>query len=149
MILNTWTVTRGIVSGKDRLIEVNAANSNSGALVMSVLQTDAAINSGNSGGPLANSNGEVIGITNMKLVSGGVEGMGFAIPIDDAIHIADQLIKNGKIIRPVLGIGTLDVADTQLLELQYGIKIDNSITSGAVIGLVQDGTSASDAKLKR
>lgn len=145
----SWTVTRGIVSGKDRLIEVNAANSNSGALVMSVLQTDAAINSGNSGGPLANSNGEVIGITNMKLISGGVEGMGFAIPIEDAVHIADQLIENGKITRPVLGVGTLNVTDAQILELQYGIKLDKSITSGAVIGLVQDGTSASDAKLKK
>lgn len=145
----SWTVTRGILSGKDRLIEVNAQNSNSGALVMSVIQTDAAINSGNSGGPLANSNGEVIGVTNMKLVSGGVEGMGFAIPIEDAAHIADQLIKNGKITRPVLGVGTLNVTDVQILELKYGIKLDKSIDSGAVIGLVQEGTTADEAKLQK
>ena len=75
----SWTVTRGIISGKDRMIEVSTTSSND--YIMKVLQTDAAINSGNSGGPLCNSNGEVIGITNMKLVSDGVEGMGFAIPI--------------------------------------------------------------------
>ena len=81
----SWTVTIGILSGKDRLVDISASSSTTADWVMSVLQTDAAINSGNSGGPLANSNGEVIGITNMKLVSDGVEGIGFAIPVEDAI----------------------------------------------------------------
>ena len=58
---------------------------------MKVLQTDAAINNGNSGGPLCNSNGEVIGVTNMKLASSQIEGMGFAIPIEDALDYADRL----------------------------------------------------------
>lgn len=144
--LNTeysWTVTRGILSGKDRLIEVNAN------LVMSVLQTDAAINSGNSGGPIANSNGEVIGITNMKLISGGVEGMGFAIPIEDAINISNQLIENKTITRPVLGVGTLNVTDTQALQYQYGIKLDSKVTKGAVIGYVQSGSPAALAGLDK
>ncbi|MDD4705853.1 MAG: trypsin-like peptidase domain-containing protein [Bacilli bacterium] len=150
--LNTeysWTVTRGILSGKDRLIEVSAINSETGNLVMSVLQTDAAINSGNSGGPLANANGEVIGITNMKLISGGVEGMGFAIPIEDAINISNQLIENKDIVRPVLGVGTLDVTDTEALQYQYGIKLDDSITFGAVIGFVQSGSPAAEAGLEK
>ncbi|MDD2505527.1 MAG: trypsin-like peptidase domain-containing protein, partial [Bacilli bacterium] len=82
----SWTVTRGILSGKDRLVEVGTGNSGVANWVMSVMQTDAAINSGNSGGPLANSNGEVVGVTNMKLVSSGVEGIGFAIPIEDALN---------------------------------------------------------------
>ena len=77
----SWTVTRGILSGKDRMVAVSTTNSTSSDYIMRVLQTDAAINSGNSGGPLCNSNGQVIGVTNMKLVSSGVEGMGFAIPI--------------------------------------------------------------------
>lgn len=145
----SWTVTRGIVSGKDRLIEVNPVNSNSGSLVMSVLQTDAAINSGNSGGPIANSNGEVIGITNLKLVSGGVEGMGFAIPIEDAIAIAEKLIKDKTIIRPVLGVGTLNVTDVEALQYQYGIRLDSSITTGAVIGYVQAGSPAAAAGLDK
>src|SRR5699024_477323 len=76
----SWTVTRGIISGKDRMVEVSLSNSSSNDYVMKVIQTDAAINSGNSGGPLCNSNGEVIGVTSLKLVSSGVEGMGFAIP---------------------------------------------------------------------
>lgn len=150
--LNTeysWTVTRGILSGKDRLIEINATNSKVGNLVMSVLQTDAAINSGNSGGPIANANGEVIGITNMKLISGGVEGMGFAIPIEDAIKIASQLIAEKEIERPILGVGTLNISDTEALQFQYGIKIDESITAGAVIGYVQSGSPAAEAGLEK
>lgn len=144
----SWTVTRGILSGKDRLVEVGAGN-NTANLVMSVLQTDAAINSGNSGGPIANSNGEVIGVTNMKLVSSGVEGIGFAIPIEDAINYADQLIKNKEITRPVLGVGTLNVTDVDALKHQYGIALDPSVTSGAVIGYVQVGTPAAEAGLDK
>ena len=88
----SWTVTRGIISGKDRFVEVD-----SNSTVMKVMQTDAAINSGNSGGPLCNANGEVIGITSLKLVSSGVEGMGFAIPIEDAVEKAEQII-DGEVI---------------------------------------------------
>ena len=89
----SWTVTRGILSGKDRIVEVTGT---SGSYIMNVLQTDAAINSGNSGGPLCNINGEVIGITNMKLSSTNVEGIGFAIPIEVALEYADNFI-NGKV----------------------------------------------------
>ncbi len=148
----SWTVTRGIVSGKNRLVEVNtAANATTAAnsWVMSVLQTDAAINSGNSGGPLANANGEVIGITNMKLVSDGVEGMGFAIPVEDAISTSALLIKDGTISRPLLGVGTLNVTDTQELKYNYGISLDASITSGAVVGYVQTGSPAAASGLEK
>lgn len=97
----SWTVTRGILSGKNRLVEVTINNGNS---VMEVLQTDAAINSGNSGGPLCNSNGEVVGITNMKIASSTIEGMGFAIPIDSAITTANTLIEGKSASRPYLGV---------------------------------------------
>jgi len=142
----SWTVTRGILSGKDRLVEVSASNSTINDWVMKVIQTDAAINSGNSGGPIANSNGEVIGITNMKLVSDGVEGMGFAIPIEDAINYAEDLIKNNKIERPLLGVGTLNVSDVAAMR-QYGFSLDSSITEGAVVGQVQKGSPADTAGL--
>ena len=72
------TVTKGIISGKDRQVSVTINNS---SYIMEVLQTDAAVNPGNSGGPLVNINGEVIGITSMKLVENQIEGMGFTIPI--------------------------------------------------------------------
>ena len=77
------TVTRGILSGKNRLVNVTVGSNND--WIMNVMQTDAAINPGNSGGPLCNANGDVIGINSMKLVQSQVEGMGFAIPIEDAI----------------------------------------------------------------
>jgi serine protease Do len=146
----SWTVTRGILSGKDRLVEISDSSENSSTSnwVMKVLQTDAAINAGNSGGPLANSNGEVIGITNMKLVSDGVEGMGFAIPIEDAINYANMLIKSGKIERPLLGVGTLNISDTQAMN-QYGFSIDKSITEGAVVGYVQKGSPADNAGIEK
>lgn len=97
----SWSVTRGILSGKDRLVQ-------SDNYVMSVLQTDTAINSGNSGGPLCNSNGEVIGITNMKLASSQIEGMGFAIPIEVAVKNAETIISGKKINRPYLGVSIYD-----------------------------------------
>lgn len=142
----SWTVTRGILSGKDRLVDVSVSTTGSADWVMRVIQTDAAINSGNSGGPLANSNGEVIGVTNMKLVSNGVEGMGFAIPIEDAINYAKQLRENGKIERPFIGISMLDSSDTFNLA-RYRINLDTSL-EGAVVIETQKGSPADDAKLQ-
>lgn len=103
----SWTVTRGILSGKNRLVEVSGSSRND-SFIMEVLQTDAAINSGNSGGPLCNSNGEVIGVTNMKLASSSIEGMGFAIPIDDAVSYAESIISGKGIERPYIGISLSD-----------------------------------------
>ena len=142
----SWTVTRGILSGKDRLVDVSVSTTGSADWVMRVIQTDAAINSGNSGGPLANSNGEVIGVTNMKLVSNGVEGMGFAIPIEDAINYAKQLRENGKIERPFIGISMLDSSDTFNLA-RYRITLDTSL-EGAVVIETQKGSPAANAKLQ-
>ena len=141
----SWTVTRGILSGKDRLVDISGQTNNNSEYVMSVLQTDASINSGNSGGPLANANGEVIGITNMKLVSEGVEGIGFAIPIDDAVNYAKQLREKGKIERPFLGVSMLDSTDTYNLS-RYRITIDENVV-GAVVVEAQDKTPASKAGL--
>ncbi len=100
----SWSVTRGILSGKNRMVQVDN-------YVMSVLQTDTAINSGNSGGPLCNSNGEVIGITNMKLASSQIEGMGFAIPIEDALKNAEAIISGQKISRPYIGVSIYDATN--------------------------------------
>ena len=100
----SWSVTRGILSGKNRMVQVDN-------YVMSVLQTDTAINSGNSGGPLCNSNCEVIGITNMKLASSQIEGMGFAIPIEDALKNAETIISGQKISRPYIGVSIYDATN--------------------------------------
>lgn len=144
----SWTVTRGILSGKDRLVEVSLNNSRNNDYIMKVLQTDAAINSGNSGGPLCNSNGEVIGITSLKLVSSGVEGMGFAIPIEDATSKAEQIINGENVSYPYIGISMLDVAKVYT-SYQYAELIQKSgVSSGVIVASVEKGSPASKGKLE-
>ncbi len=134
------TVTRGILSGKDRFVNVNSSGSDSA--IMKVLQTDAAINPGNSGGPLVNSNGEVIGINSLKIVEDEVEGIGFAIPIEDVMVHIETFEKGEKIVRPFLGVSMLNVTDTYYL-YQQKIMLDESIKSGAVVVEVSKGSPAS------
>ncbi len=137
------SVTRGVLSGKDREVEVSTNNSYVSDWIMQVLQTDAAINSGNSGGPLCNSNGQVIGITNMKLVTDGVEGMGFAIPIEQATSFADQIINGQNVSRPYIGISMVD-ANVEAYAREYGIKP----CDGVLIGSVEANSPAEKAGLK-
>ena len=131
------TVTRGILSGKDRLVSVSNTND---AYVMKVLQTDAAINPGNSGGPLANSNGEVIGMNSLKLSNEQIEGMGFAIAIEDIMAHVSTFEKGEKIIRPYLGISMANINDKYNLSKE-GIKIPDNITKGVVILSTVSGSS--------
>ncbi len=145
----SWSVTRGIVSGKDRLVEVSTSNYSNNDWIMRVLQTDTAINSGNSGGPLCNSNGQVIGITSMKLVSSGVEGMGFAIPIEDATEYADLIIKGEKLSRPYMGI-SMDTIDNRVsLYFNYGITVSDKLDYGVVLTSVSKGSPAAKAGLQK
>jgi len=137
----SWTVTRGILSGKNRLVEVADSSSNyfaSSSYLMEVLQTDTAINSGNSGGPLCNANGEVIGITNMKIASSSVEGMGFAIPIETAIEYANKFISGEAIVRPYLGISMYDMNNGML-----------GNTTGVYVAAVENGSPAAEAGLQK
>lgn len=142
------TVTRGILSNKDRLVAVSLTSGSTSDWIMKVLQTDAAINPGNSGGPLLNINGEVIGINSLKLVEDEIEGMGFAIPIEDAIYYAEILEKGEKISRPYIGIGMLDISNPYSLRY-YGINIDSSVTSGVVITEVEKNSPAYKAGLQK
>ncbi len=142
------TVTKGILSGKDRLVAVSY-NSQINDYYMKVLQTDAAINPGNSGGPICNINGEVIGITNMKLVDSSVEGMGFAIPIEDALYYAAILETEGKVARPYIGIGMLDVTSDSYTLWQSGITIPEGVTKGVIIYAVEKDSPAEKAGLKK
>lgn len=137
----SWTVTRGILSGKDRMVEVSLTNSSISDWVMSVLQTDAAINSGNSGGPLSNSNGEVIGITSMKLASSQIEGMGFAIPIEDALWYAEKFEKGESIERPYMGVSMYNLSDIL-------IRVEAPISNGVYVDTVEKGSPADSAGLK-
>ena len=135
------SVTRGIISGKDRTVEVDD-------VVTKVIQTDASINPGNSGGPLVNLAGEVIGITSMKLASSEIEGMGFAIPINDVKVYVRSLEKGEKINRPQLGVSLINVTDTYRL-YYYQININRNIKSGVVVGNVEANSPASKAGLQK
>ena len=142
----SWTVTRGIISGKERLVEV-AVDSNNSDYIMNVLQTDAAVNSGNSGGPLCNSNGEAIGVISAKISSTGVEGMGFAIPIETAIEKAEQIINGESSEYPYLGISMINVSEAYRYP-QYYRYLNSKLTSGVMVIDVQKNSSAANAKLQ-
>ena len=113
-----------------------------------VIQTDAAINPGNSGGPLINLAGQVIGINSMKLSSTGtgsgsstsVEGMGFAIPSNEVVSIINQLVANGKVIRPALGISLIDLANVPEEQQQSVLKLPSSVTGGIVVAKINDNS---------
>jgi len=117
-------------------------------MVVNTLQTDAAINSGNSGGPLANSNGEVIGITSIKLASAQIEGMGFAIPIEIALDYAEELIKGEEIERPLLGISMLDVTSAYYSREYYSLIREANVTKGVIVGEVVKKSSAALAGIE-
>ena len=99
------TVTTGIISAVNREVEADGTT-------YVCIQTDAAINSGNSGGALVNSDGKVIGINTLKLSGSGVEGIGFAIPINSTTDVIDDLIEYNKVLRPYIGITGIDLDES-------------------------------------
>ena len=141
------SLTEGIISAKKRTIDVtNSQGVTTGQ--ETVIQTDAAINPGNSGGPLINLAGQVIGINSMKLSSTGtgsgsstsVEGMGFAIPSNEVVSIINQLVANGKVIRPALGISLIDLANIPEEQQQSVLKLPSSVTGGIVVAKINDNS---------
>ncbi|MCY9667691.1 trypsin-like peptidase domain-containing protein [Paenibacillus alginolyticus] len=120
------TVTQGIISSPKRTIPVSLAREGTDYdWEMDVIQTDAAINQGNSGGPLVNIEGKVVGINSMKISDTGVEGLGFAIPINNVKPIIDSLIKDHKVKRPLMGVSTQELQafkGTDVLKLPADVK---------------------------
>lgn len=114
-----YSVTSGIVSAKDREVEVDGTT-------YTAIQTDAAINSGNSGGALVNASGEVIGINTLKLSGTGIEGIGFAIPMSSATNIINQLIQNKTVKRPYIGIqgSSMESYNAKRYNLPEGIYVE-------------------------
>lgn len=141
------TVTDGILSGKDRMVTVSLSGT-SEDWVMKVLQTNAAVNPGNSGGPLLNSKGEVIGIISLKLVQTEVENMGFAIPIEYAMNHIETLENNKEIVRPMLGISMLNVTESYNL-YRNGIMLNDDIEEGVVVVSVSENSGASKSDLQK
>lgn len=130
------SVTQGIISGKDRTLPTG-----SGTTMTGLLQTDASINPGNSGGPLLNEKGEVIGINTAKISDS--EGLGFAIPINTAKPIIEQIIKNGDFQKVSLGINGIDVANFSSYQ---GVQL--STEDGVYVIEVTKNTPAQKAGLK-
>ena len=126
------TVTDGIVSALNRQVTVQNND-------MTLIQTDASISPGNSGGGLFNANGELIGIVNAKSSYSEAEGIGFAIPINTAMEIGRQLIENGSVARPALGVKIVDVTDAQTAQ-QLGVS-----TMGVYVVEVTKGSGADAA----
>lgn len=148
------TVTMGIISAKERSIEVD------GGWELNVIQTDAAINPGNSGGALVNVAGQVIGINSLKIAEHGyrsglfgssgtpVEGMGFAIPINDAIPIIKDLMAYGKVKRPFMGIEWMDLTSIDSYHWQNTLKLPSDVNQGIVVTRVMPMSPADKADLK-
>lgn len=135
------TVTQGVVSTNSRTISVDLNNDGVDDWEMSVIQTDAAINPGNSGGALVNLAGELVGITSMKLSDTSVEGMAFALPINQVIQDIEQIKSTGRIVRPVLGISGLSISDITTYELRM-YKINTTATDGVYVAKVTEGSAA-------
>ena len=136
------TVTQGIISSLNRNVSLKSEDGQ--AISTKAIQTDTAINPGNSGGPLVNIQGQVIGITSSKIASNGgtsVEGLGFAIPSNDAQNIIKQLESDGKVTRPALGIQMVNLANVGANDLRK-LNIPSSLTSGVVVRSVQSNMPA-------
>lgn len=125
-----YSVTAGIISALNREMTVENTTYN-------VIQADCAINSGNSGGALVNGKGEVIGITTLKLAGDGIEGVSFAIPVNETVPIYKELIEKGKISRPFVSISGID--------LDEATAIRNGLTKGIYVDSVVSGSGAEDA----
>ena len=132
----TSSVSKGIISGLDRTITIDGIS-------MTLMQTDASINPGNSGGGLFNERGELIGIVNAKSSGQNAEGLGFAIPVNTAIQVAEELINNGYVTgRPAMGVTVLSINAAQTA-FQYGVN-----QAGVYVQSVNEGGAADKAGLQ-
>ena len=128
------SITCGVISALNREV------TDTDGKVYSLTQTDAAINSGNSGGALVNSQGQVIGINTLKLAGSGIEGMGFAIPINSTIDIYNQLIEYNKVKRPYIGISGIDLDEETAKR--------NNLVIGVYVKSVEDFSAAQKANIQ-
>lgn len=143
------SVTTGVISGKDRSVPVDLNQDGIEDWSTDVLQTDAAINSGNSGGALVNIVGDLIGINSMKIAESSVEGLGFAIPINSAIPVIEELEKTGEVQRPTMGVSLIDLTEVPAYYQQQTLKLPEEVTSGVVISQVVPGSAADKAGLQQ
>ncbi len=135
------SVTKGIISSKEREIPVSTLGNQQVDWQAQVIQTDAAINPGNSGGALFNEQGEVIGINSSKIAQQAVEGIGLAIPIHIAKTILESLEKDGTVKRPMMGVQLLDV-EKMKDSARDQLKLPKEIINGVVLGSILNQSPA-------
>ncbi|NIK29230.1 serine protease Do [Thalassobacillus devorans] len=143
------SVTKGIISGKQRAIPQDFNGDGEADWQADVIQTDAAINPGNSGGALINIEGQLIGINSMKIARSAVEGIGFAIPIDEAKPIIDELENEGQVKRPFLGVEAYSISDVPRGERSDTLKLPEDVDNGVYIRTVEPMSPASKAGLEQ
>ena len=142
------SVSDGIVSGLDRHVPVDIDKDDSYDVLMKAFQINAPVNPGNSGGAVVDRDGKLIGIVSLKIDMDNVEGMGFAIPINDAQKITAHLEKEGKIEYPNTGIKIKNVADIDDDERQ-SIKLPDSVKNGIIVGEVKPNAPGDKSGVKK
>jgi len=127
------TVTQGIISSLERSMPMDFNEDGQDDWELDVLQTDAAINPGNSGGALVNIQGQVIGINTLKISKEGVEGLGFALPINDVKAIVSELMDKGKLERSYLGVQPFDLTNVPRYNWKETLNLPDEVQAGVVI----------------
>lgn len=143
------TVTQGVISGTERTIPQDFNLDGRADWQAEVIQTDAAINPGNSGGALININGQLIGINSMKINEAAVEGIGFAIPVDSAIPIIEELEATGTVTRPFLGVEIYSLEEVPQTEWSTTLHLPDEVEGGVYVWNVEPMSPADRAGLER
>jgi len=142
------TVTSGVISAKERQIDAGSAVGGGSEHLEGLLQTDAAINEGNSGGPLINLKGEVVGINTAVAAKGQAEGIGFALPMNSIKNSIAQVTKSGKIVRAYLGVRYIALTKEIADQNDYGVSTGAVLVGNPQNPAVVKGSPAAKAGLK-
>jgi serine protease Do len=148
-LMFSGSVTQGIISGTERTIPQDFNQDGRADWQAEVIQTDAAINPGNSGGALINMYGQLIGINSMKINQAAVEGIGFAIPVDTAIPIMEELEETGEVTRPYLGVEIYSLDEVPHTEWKSTLNLPEEVEGGVYIWSVERLSPADQAGLER
>ncbi|MFC3041074.1 S1C family serine protease [Virgibacillus xinjiangensis] len=143
------SVTQGVISGTQRTVPQDFNMDGRADWQAEVIQTDAAINPGNSGGALLNLSGQLIGINSMKVNEAAVEGIGFAIPVDTAMPIVEELEANGEVVRPYIGVEIYSLDEIPQAEWRETLNLPEDIQNGVYVWSVENGSPADQAGLER
>lgn len=143
------SVTKGIISGLERTIEIDINEDGIIDWNAEVIQTDAAINPGNSGGALVNVLGQVVGINSMKIAEQAVEGIGLAIPINSVIPIIEDIEQYGEVKRPYLGVSLVPISQITQFHRESTLKLPKDVTEGVAIMEVEPSSSADEEGIRK